>query len=157
MQTDLSCYKRVFFLGLCQTSPFIFTAIDFCASTPCKHNGSCHNDANSFRCSCTSGYGGKSCETSECSWSYFMGWLALWKKSCMHSRVHVYVQYIHGNVPLKWCGPELFHCNVPNSTIRMYTSRAFIWVITPLGCVWQFWILSESLEFSQISPWVWKM
>ena len=40
-------------------------AIDFCASSPCKNNGTCHNDTNNFRCTCPPGWAGPTCEISK--------------------------------------------------------------------------------------------
>ena len=37
----------------------------------------------------------------------------------------------------------------------MFLSRASIWMVTPLGFVWQFWIL-KSCGFSPIFPWQWS-
>lgn len=35
-----------------------------CASNPCHNNGTCHDRANSYTCSCKAGYTGVNCETS---------------------------------------------------------------------------------------------
>lgn len=51
-------------LKLRNTCLFVI-AINFCASSPCKNNGTCHNDANDFRCTCPAGWAGKTCEISK--------------------------------------------------------------------------------------------
>lgn len=38
--------------------------INECASHPCKNGGSCLDGINAYKCTCTAGYAGKSCETS---------------------------------------------------------------------------------------------
>lgn len=45
------------------TLPFIwFTERDYCHSHPCRHNGTCHNLPNDYKCECPSGLTGINCE-----------------------------------------------------------------------------------------------
>uniref|UniRef100_A0A914WFQ8 Uncharacterized protein n=1 Tax=Plectus sambesii TaxID=2011161 RepID=A0A914WFQ8_9BILA len=44
------------------TSKDCSTDIDECASTPCKHKGTCTDELNSFSCNCTKGFFGETCE-----------------------------------------------------------------------------------------------
>jgi Notch-like protein len=41
--------------------------IDECSSQPCSHNGTCHDQINSYICSCLPGYTGKDCVISKLS------------------------------------------------------------------------------------------
>ena len=38
-----------------------------CKSTPCQHGGTCVDDIGTFRCSCISSYGGKTCNIGKCN------------------------------------------------------------------------------------------
>ena len=60
---QLSSSYGLIVLKLRKTFVFV-TAINFCASSPCKNNGTCHNDANDFRCTCPAGWAGETCEIS---------------------------------------------------------------------------------------------
>ena len=42
---------------------FVRADIDDCATAPCKHNGTCHDRLNDYRCTCVPGYIGKDCST----------------------------------------------------------------------------------------------
>ena len=48
----------------------LFTDINDCASQPCKNNGTCKDQVNSFICDCNEGYTGLTCETSKQKWSH---------------------------------------------------------------------------------------
>lgn len=39
--------------------------INECASSPCKNGGTCHDDIDSYTCTCIAGYEGHNCETSK--------------------------------------------------------------------------------------------
>ena len=39
--------------------------VNVCASSPCKNGGTCHDQINSFWCSCRGGWSGSTCQTSE--------------------------------------------------------------------------------------------
>ena len=41
---------------------FFFVDIDECASHPCQNGGTCHDDINSFTCTCIPGYEGDTCQ-----------------------------------------------------------------------------------------------
>ena len=42
-----------------------YADIDECASSPCQHDATCHNELDSYTCSCLPGYTGSNCETGE--------------------------------------------------------------------------------------------
>ena len=42
-----------------------FVDINHCAVNPCLNGGTCMDGVNSYTCSCTAGFTGKDCETSE--------------------------------------------------------------------------------------------
>ena len=39
------------------------TDIDECKSSPCKNNGTCNDDINSYTCTCLAGFAGQDCGT----------------------------------------------------------------------------------------------
>ena len=57
------CWRYGIFIT--QQMAIFLAAIDFCASSPCKNNGTCHNDTNNFRCTCPPGWAGPTCEISK--------------------------------------------------------------------------------------------
>ena len=74
----------------------------------------------------------------------------LWVTSSWTEHIHCHVSLFKLNIKLAetW---TVFSNNV-NTTIRKYSSRAFIWVVTPLGFVGQLRIYKFSW-FSQIHLW----
>lgn len=42
----------------------LFSDVNECASSPCENNGRCNDFINGFRCVCSNGFTGKTCETS---------------------------------------------------------------------------------------------
>ena len=71
------------------------------------------------------------------------------------------IESTHRELPFEWSHLQVsfarkwtLFSNNTNSTIRKY-SRAFIWVVTPLGFVGQFRLFKFSW-FSQICFWQWK-
>ncbi|XP_067665494.1 polycystin-1-like protein 3 [Haliotis asinina] len=38
------------------------TEVDLCASSPCENNGTCISSSTSYKCTCTSGFGGEKCK-----------------------------------------------------------------------------------------------
>ena len=55
-------YQVLVFLDTCLLICAIVSDIDNCASSPCFNGGSCISEWNNFRCTCPSGYYGKTCE-----------------------------------------------------------------------------------------------
>lgn len=44
---------------------FIFVDINECSSSPCGNHGTCTDTVNGYRCTCTAGFTGESCQTSK--------------------------------------------------------------------------------------------
>jgi hypothetical protein len=56
MNLDYLTYSKT-----CYYISLIFPAISPCSSNPCVH-GTCHQNSNSFHCTCSSGYIGALCD-----------------------------------------------------------------------------------------------
>ena len=58
---------------------YVCLAIDVneCASQPCHHNASCHDNINGFKCSCAAGYTGVLCETGKSSTAHHQKFISL--------------------------------------------------------------------------------
>ena len=69
--SKMICTRLFFHLSIPRAvftcTKFIITYADVneCASSPCKNGGTCHDQLNSFRCSCRGGWSGSTCQTGE--------------------------------------------------------------------------------------------